>query len=69
VERMLAFELMTAARGMEFRNKDEQSKPLAKLLADFRQALPHNPNDSYLHIDMEKALAFFKTMNVNSYLA
>jgi histidine ammonia-lyase len=69
VERMLAFELMTAARALEFRNKEAQSKPLAKLLADFRQALPHNPNDTYLHVDMEKALAFFKTMNVNSYLA
>lgn len=69
VERMLAFELMTAARALEFRNKAGQSKPLSNLLADFRKALPHNPHDSYLHADMEKALVFFKTMNVNSYWA
>lgn len=69
VESMLAFELMTAARAMEFRNKSEQSPALAKLLSDFRAALPHNPNDSYLHADMEKAISFFKQFNPNEYLA
>ena len=68
VERMLAFELMTAARAVEFRDKKGQSAPLAKLLADFRQALPHTPDDTYLHADMEKALAFFKTMDLTRYL-
>lgn len=69
VERMLAFELMTAARALEFRDKKGQSAPLARLLADFRLALPHTPHDTYLHADMEKALAFFKTMDVNTYLS
>lgn len=68
VERMLAYELMTAARALEFRDKKGQSAPLAGLLADFRVALPHNPHDTYLHADMEKALAFFKTMDVTRYL-
>jgi len=67
VERMLAFELMTAARALEFRN-DAQSPALAKLHADFRAALPHNPNDTYLHADMETALRFFKRMDVKAYL-
>lgn len=69
VESILAFELMTAARAMEFRNKSEQSPALAKLLSDFRAALPHNPNDSYLHADMEKARMFFGQFNPNEYLA
>lgn len=68
VERMLAFELMTAARALEFRDKSGQSRPLAKLLADFRRALPHDPSDTYLHADMEKALAFFRTLDIPAYL-
>lgn len=69
VERMLAFELMTAARAVEFREKDKQSAPLARLLADFRQALPHRADDCYLHADMETALAFFNRTDFNAYLS
>lgn len=64
VERILAFELMAAARGIEFR-KQKQSPKLQKIHQSFRLALPHNPNDSYLHADMETALSYFKTMRLN----
>lgn len=65
-ERILAFELMTAARALEFRDKTAQSPALSKLLSEFRKTLAHTAEDTYLHADMEKALDFLKRMSVES---
>jgi histidine ammonia-lyase len=63
-ERIIAFELMTAARALEFRDKTGQSPALAGLLADFRKTLPHAAEDTYLHEDMEKALHHLKKISL-----
>jgi histidine ammonia-lyase len=67
-ERIIAYELMTAARALEFRDKSKQSGPLARLSADFRKELPHRKEDSYMHEDMEKSLLFLRRMKPNHYL-
>jgi histidine ammonia-lyase len=67
-ERIVAFELMTAARALEFRDKTGQSPALAGLLTDFRKTLPHTEEDTYLHADMEKALNFLKQFSLKELL-
>ncbi len=67
-ERIIAYELMTAARAVEYRDKSKQSPALARLLADFRTEIPHKTKDSYMHADMEKSLAFLRKMNPLHYL-
>lgn len=58
VQRVLAIELLTAAQGLDFREKAKTSKAILALHNDFRKVVSFNDKDRVLHDDMMLAYQF-----------
>lgn len=67
VYRILAIELYTAARAMEYRRPLQTSEPLEKLLTDFRKVVPHIEEDHVLAKDMKGAEQFLRNSAPQTY--
>lgn len=63
-ERIIAYELLTAARGMEYRDKEKMSPNTKSFYNQFRALIPHKPEDVFMHEDMEKALTFIQNYKI-----
>ncbi|MDG2369190.1 MAG: histidine ammonia-lyase [Flavobacteriales bacterium] len=58
VEKLLAIELLTASRGLDYRKPLKSSDKLEAILADYRKIVPFTDKDTVLYEDMQKSLAF-----------
>ena len=58
VEKLLAIELLTASRGLDYRKPLKSSEKLEAILADYRKIVPFADKDTVLYEDMQKSLAF-----------
>ena len=58
VEKLLAIELLTASRGLDYRKPLKSSDKLEAILADYRKIVPFADKDTVLYEDMQKSLAF-----------
>jgi histidine ammonia-lyase len=58
VEKLLAIELLTASRGLDYRKPLKSSEKLEAILADYRKIVPFTDKDTVLYEDMQKSLAF-----------
>lgn len=66
VERVLAIEWMTAAQAMEFRRPAKTSPALEELLCKYRLTVPKLETDRILCEDIERTIAFLKTVRLTS---
>ncbi|MCZ2131182.1 MAG: histidine ammonia-lyase [Bacteroidia bacterium] len=55
---VLAIELLCACQGLEFQGSDKTSDTLKQVYGDFRKMVPFREKDTYLHDDIQKAIAF-----------
>lgn len=58
VEKLLAIELLTASRGLDYRKPLKSSEKLEAILADYRKIVPFTDKDTVLYEDMQKSLAY-----------
>src|SRR6185312_16196678 len=58
VEKVLAIELLSAVQAMEYRRPVKSSPFLEKIIAVFREKVPFNNTDRFLHDDMMAAVDF-----------
>ncbi len=58
VEKLLAIELLTASRGLDYRKPLKSSDKLEAILADYRKIVPFTDKDTVLYEDMQKSLAY-----------
>ena len=67
IERLLAIELLAAAQALSFR-KLKSSSIIEEVISEFRKKIPVIKNDRVFAEDMEKALKFVKTFDIDNYL-
>lgn len=67
VYRILAIELLSAAQALEFRRPQQSSKPIEKLVSDFREKVPHQDKDHVLYHDMRAAEQFLRDNRPETY--
>jgi histidine ammonia-lyase len=65
VERILAIELLNASQALFFRNQ-KTSPFLMAILASFRTEIPKVIEDRVLHNDIEKAIKFIQTLELEN---
>ena len=65
VERILAIELLNASQALFFRN--QKTAPfLTAILSSFRSEIPKVIEDRVLHNDIEKAIKFIQTLELEN---
>lgn len=62
---VLGIELLNAAQALDFRNVKSTSTTIQKLHADYRKIVAHNNADRFLHLDIQKSIAFVKNQFMN----
>ncbi|MCH2022970.1 MAG: histidine ammonia-lyase [Saprospiraceae bacterium] len=67
VERLLAIELLAATQALSFR-KLKSSPIIEEVVSKFRKEIPVIQDDRVLAKDMDKALNFIKSFDINKYL-
>ena len=60
VEKVLAIELLSAVQAIEYRRPMKSSPVLEKIITAFREQVPFNVADRFLHDDMIKAVEFIQ---------
>lgn len=55
---VLAIELLCACQGLDFQGSDKTSATLKQVFGNFRKVVPFREKDTYLHDDIQKAIAF-----------
>ncbi len=65
VEKLLAIELLNASQALEFRRPLKSSKTIEEFIAKFRKTIPFIKDDKVMYQEMEAALQFVKTLNLN----
>ena len=65
VTRILAIELMNASQALEFRRPVQSSEFIETFVKLFRNDVPLVENDRVLHYDIEKAIHFLDSINVD----
>lgn len=66
LERILAIELMNASQAIEFRRPLKSSEFLETFIKSFREEVPLVEEDRILHYDIEKAIAFLNSLQLDS---
>lgn len=61
LEQILAIELITAAQAIEFRRPHETSAYLETLIGAYRQKVPYQDGDRFMHPEMKLALSFMRS--------
>lgn len=61
LEQILAIELITAAQALEFRRPLKTSTYLENLILAYRQTVPHQTGDRYMHPEMKSTLSFMRS--------
>jgi histidine ammonia-lyase len=64
IEQILAVELLNAAQALEFRRPAQSSPVLEKIVRDFRKEVPFLSEDRVMYTDIQKAVAFIKTVEI-----
>lgn len=65
VERILAIELMNASQAIHFRRPLQSSPFIESFLKSFTKEVPFVSNDRILHFDLEKALRFIHSIQID----
>ena len=65
VERILSIELMNAAQAIQFRKPLQSSPFIAAFLKSFEEEVPFISEDKIMHFEMEKALLFLRTIQID----
>ena len=60
VEKVLAIELLIAIQALEYRRPSHSSPVIEQLVLDFRQKIPFNENDRFLHDDLTGSIDFMR---------
>jgi len=66
IERILAIEWLNAAQAIEFRRPAKTSPLLEMLVTSFREEVDFVENDRYLGADIEKAISFIQSVQIDS---
>lgn len=61
LEQILAIELITAAQALEFRRPLKTSAYLETLVTAYRQKVPYQTTDRYMHPEMKSTLSFMRS--------
>ncbi|MFY8188759.1 MAG: histidine ammonia-lyase [Flavobacterium sp.] len=64
VERILSIELMNAAQAIQFRKPLKSSPFITSFLKSFEEEVPFISEDKIMHYEMEKALLFLQTIQI-----
>jgi histidine ammonia-lyase len=64
VERILAIELMNASQAIEFRRPLKSSAFIEQFISSFRNEVPFVKEDRILHYDIENAIAFLRSFEI-----
>lgn len=64
VERILAIELMNASQAIEFRRPLKSSAFIEQFITSFRSEVPFVKEDRILHYDIENAIAFLRSFEI-----
>ncbi len=65
VERILAIELLNASQAIAFRRPLQSSDFIEQFLASFQNEVPYVHEDRILHYDIEKAIAFLQSFEID----
>jgi histidine ammonia-lyase len=64
VEKVLAIELLTGIQALEFRRPLKSSPYLEKIVTAFRKEVSFNEADRIMKLDMDKAIVFMQTFDI-----
>ena len=67
LERILAIELMNASQAIEFRRPLQSSNFIEMFLKSFREEVPLVSEDRILHYDIEKAIEFLQSFQIDDF--
>ena len=65
LERILAIELMNASQALEFRRPLQSSDFIEMFVKSFREDVPLVTEDRILHYDIENAISFLKSFQID----
>ncbi|MBD8490305.1 histidine ammonia-lyase [Echinicola sp. CAU 1574] len=68
LEKILAIELLTAAQALDFRRPSKSSRPVEKMIAEYRKEVSFNTQDRVLAKDIECTIQFIRKRQLSDFI-